>query len=206
MNDKKNLSKKNASQKGNNKDFFNLLNNNLLNKKNNPPPNNRDNNKNEKKKEQNINEKDKILYEHFNNNKIQEVKSPHFFQEKGGKQEDNKFEKIEPLNNSNCSSLKNLFGGIKQSPNITEINKVMMKSQDILKEQKIILETFSQVNQKLTASDNEIQNFNNKNENDDISNFMGKYSDCMKLLVEKLKGHAEEVEKIKCNNKNIFSN
>lgn len=206
MNDNRN-SKKNPSVKGKNKDFFNLLSNNLINAKNNQPPNNKDTPRTKNEREQIINVKGKKLSEHFSNNHIEEVKSPHFFQEKGGQQEDKNSEKIEPtLNQSNSSSLKNLFGGIKQSPNITEINKVMIKSQELLKEQKIILENFSQVNQKLATSENEIQNFNSKNESDDISNFMEKYSDSMKLLVEKLLGHAEEVEKIKCNNKNVFLN
>ena len=102
----------------------------------------------------------------------------------------------EKVNNSFKNETK--IPEIKITPNISMINKLINNSNDIVNEQKNILENFSEVNKKLTSSEYDIQRLTSKLENDEFSHFAGKYSNCLNQVLENLKTHSEEVENIKC--------
>jgi hypothetical protein len=86
------------------------------------------------------------------------------------------------------------------TPNINGINRVLNNSEEIINEQRKILEKFSEVNSKLANSEFDVQRLSSKLENDDLSLFNDKYSDCLRQVIAKLKSHNEELEEIKCKN------
>jgi len=84
------------------------------------------------------------------------------------------------------------------TPNVNGINRVLNNSEEILNDQRKILERFSEVNAKLSNSEFDVQRLFSKLENDDLTLFNDKYSDCLRQVIEKLKCHNEELEGIKC--------
>lgn len=87
---------------------------------------------------------------------------------------------------------------VKITPNINAINNLIADSQQALSQQKILLENFSELNKKLSASEFEVQKLTGKLDNKEFAGFSYKYSECLDKVIEKLKKHSEEKENIKC--------
>jgi len=100
---------------------------------------------------------------------------------------------------SNITPIRDYSIEIKTTPNINALNKIVNNSQDIINEQRKVLENISDLNRKLAASEMEVQRHMNKNENDDFNNFSTKYLDNLQYVIEKLKVHSEEMDKMRCN-------
>lgn len=93
----------------------------------------------------------------------------------------------------------NYASEVKITPNITTINKLINNSQDVLNEQRNILDNITELNKKLVSSELELQQHANKAENDDFNNQTDKFLCNVNDVIEKLKSHSEEMENIKCN-------
>jgi hypothetical protein len=82
--------------------------------------------------------------------------------------------------------------------NIDIINKLITNAQQISDEQEGLLYKFSEITKKVTSNDYEIERLLNKNENEDFSNFIEKYTNNLSDILLKLRNHTEEAENIKC--------
>ncbi len=86
---------------------------------------------------------------------------------------------------------------IKITPNIATINKLINKSQDVVSEQKNILDNITELNKRLVSSEFDLQRQLNKAENDDFNNISDQYLSNLHDVIEKLKTHSEEMENLK---------
>jgi hypothetical protein len=161
----------------------------------------------QKENELKSNKNEKIKKNHFNNFKNKDLNSINLNIE-------NSIEEIDILksipeknyNTNNYAEFQNDLNKteiVNISPNIIGINRVLNNSEEILNEQRKILEKFSDVNSKMTNSEFDVQRLSSKLENDDLSLFNNKYADCLKQVILKLKSHNQELEEIKSKNHKI---
>lgn len=148
---------------------------------------------------------------HFNNLKKNPLINPNSLKNKDlNINSEDSVEHIELIKSIPDNNINNFFNehqgqndfsrneAVNITPNINGINRVLNNSEEILNEQRKILEKFSEVNSRLANSEFDVQRLSSKLENDDLSLFNDKYADCLRQVIVKLKGHNEELEEIKC--------
>jgi hypothetical protein len=124
-------------------------------------------------------------------------------QEQGNNNNNNNKEK--KIENADLHNHLSIAGGFKITPNITQINNLIANSQQALNQQKNLLQSFSEMNKKLCASEFEVQKLTGKLDSEEFAGFSDKYSASLDKVIEKLKNHSEEMENIKCTYIKLFN-